>query len=41
MDELKAAVDESRDRASQGLEDRQRRALNTFTDVDEETDETA
>lgn len=41
MDELEAAVRESRARTSQGLGDRQRRALDAFTDIDEETDETA
>jgi len=41
MNKLEAAVRESRERTSQGLDDRQRRALDAFTDVDEETDETA
>jgi predicted CopG family antitoxin len=41
MDELEATVAESHSRTDQGLADRQRRALDAFTDLDEETDETA
>ena len=41
MAELEDAVAESRDRTSQGLGNRQQRALDALADVDEETDETA